>query len=91
MFCDANNDVTDWLNTQRDDGYQPDVLEDLRSRFERPKTHLKGDKPTYELNIGKEDDKTPQNIELPIDEIYELLVKGKDMQQHKSTRPYKFC
>lgn len=84
--------MSEWLNEQREDGYKADVLEDLRSRFERPKPHLKGDKPTVELSIGKKaESNTPQNIELPIDELYELLVKGKPMQQNKSTAPFKFC
>jgi hypothetical protein len=87
--------VTDWLNEQIEDSYKPDVFEDLRCRFERPKPHLKGDKPTFELTVKKDDDaegsQTPQNIELPIDELYELLVKGKALQQHESTKPFKFC
>jgi tRNA uridine 5-carbamoylmethylation protein Kti12 len=95
LFCDAESSVSDWLNGQREDGYNSDVLEDLRSRFERPKPRMKGDDPTYELNIGKEgdagDSQTPRNIELPIDELYELLVKGKNLKQNKSTTPFKFC
>ncbi|KAI6177263.1 Protein KTI12-like protein [Aphelenchoides bicaudatus] len=92
LFCDADEETTTWLNGQRDDGYAADVFEDLRSRFERPKPHLKGDKPTIELQIGKDDQsKMPQNVELPFDEICNVLMKGKPVAPNQSTTPYKFC
>lgn len=93
LFCDADDATSEWLNKQREDGYESNVLEDLRSRFERPKPHLKGDKPTYELNIScsnQNDNMTPENISLPIDELYEALLNGKEVKPNKSTSTFRF-
>lgn len=89
VFCDADNDTSDWLNEQRQEKYESNVITDLRCRFERPKPHLKGDKPVFELTICRPNDlngdsKTPQNIILPIDDLYYLLVEGKTLEANKT-------
>lgn len=85
MLCDVDDATTDSLNDQREDKYDPNVIQDLRNRFERPRPPLKGDKPVFELQISREEeDKTPKNIILPIDDLNALLIEGKPLVENRT-------
>lgn len=94
LFCDVDIEISDWLNNQHgDDKYELNVIEDLRARFERPKSHLKGDKPVFELTISHPNDSTndeiatPRNVTLPIDDLHDILITGKPMKENQATKP----
>ncbi|CAD5215526.1 unnamed protein product [Bursaphelenchus okinawaensis] len=87
LFCDTNEATSSYLNEQNHN-YSEDLLTDLIARYEKPNARLSGEKPLFEVIVrrGMESDldSLPQNVDLPLDDIYESLALAKPLKNNAS-------
>ncbi|KAI6239087.1 hypothetical protein M3Y99_00611700 [Aphelenchoides fujianensis] len=94
VWVHASRRTALWLNEQRGaDGYEAAIMEDLFARYEQPKAHLSGEKPLFEVRIGRaefdEEGGEPRDVPLPMDEIVDWFVGGKrDVRAKMAVAPH---
>ncbi|KAI6201747.1 Chromatin associated protein KTI12 domain containing protein [Aphelenchoides besseyi] len=80
VWVNSTSETAKWLNDQREDEkYEPGVLDDLIARYEQPKAHLSGEKPLFEICIGRSDVEEDElkTAKIPMDEITEWFLNGR--------------